>query len=166
MKKHNSIAITVSLVVAVTGVLFAGQLCGSCVAQPSSDPLIVKTRERNSIDEHGIFEKYDNTKNPSERRERLDAFAGYLNKNPHFQAYIMSYGGRRTYRGEAKSRGESAKRFLVKSKGINTKRITVIDAGYREDWVVELWYGIACGSRPTPLPTIDRNQVIMRSRRN
>jgi len=165
MKNHNSIAALGCIALAVTSVVNASQPRGFGITHTSFNPLIVSTIERNSTDEHGIFEKYDSNKNASERRERLDAFAGYLKENPHFQAYIMSYGGRRTYRGEAKSRGESAKRYLVKSKRIRATQITVIDAGYREDWVVELWYGVAGASSPAPLPTIDKKQVIMRSSR-
>jgi hypothetical protein len=147
----------------VTCVVIANQLNDFCVAPAFSNRLIVKASEYKSRDEHGIFEKYDNSKNAGERRERLDAFAVYLKENQHFQAYIMSYGGRRSYLGEAKTRGKSAKRYLVKSKGVKPSRITVIDAGYREDWTIELWYGVTGGSGPVPLPTIDRKQVIIRS---
>ena len=145
----------------MTGVVIANQLNGFCVA-PVWNREIIKESVCKSRDEHGIFEKYDNSKNAEERRERLDAFAGYLKENQHFQAYIMSYGGRRSYRGEAKTRGTSAKRYLVKSNGIKPSRITVIDAGYREDWTIELWYGVTGGSSPAPLPTIDRKHVIIR----
>jgi hypothetical protein len=165
MKEHHSIATMFCLAFGVTGALVASHLIGSCVAQASSDLLIIQAKERNSLDEHGIFEKYDNSRNASERRERLDAFASYLKENPHFQAYIMSYAGRRTFRGEAKTRGQSAKRYLVKSKGVKPSRITVVDAGYRQHWVVELWYGVTGGSSPVPLPTVDRKHVIMRSGR-
>ena len=114
-------------------------------------------------DDHNIFEKYDGSKNVKERRKRLDALANYLKENPHFQAYIMSYGGRRSCVGEAVIRGKNAKSYLVKSKGIKSRRVTVIDAGYREHWVIELWYGVAGGSSPTPLETIEREQVILKS---
>ena len=159
MKQHNSIA----TIFGVMGVLIASHLCAICVGEASRNPLINRATEQNSIDEHGIFEKYDNSKNASERRKRLNAFASYLKENPHFQGYIMSYGGRRTFLREAETRGESAKRYLMKSKGIKASRISVIDGGYREHWVVELWYGVTGGSRPVPLPTIDRKQVMMRS---
>ncbi len=159
MKKHKSIATLFCIALDVMGVVVASSLEGFCVAHQ----VIVQERERNSRDEHGIFEKYDNRKNTSQRQERLDAFASYLKENPHFQAYIMSYGGRRTSPGEAKTRGRSAKRYLVKSKGMKSSRITVIDAGYRENWVVELWYGVTGGTSPIRLPTIDRKHVRMRS---
>lgn len=160
MKQHN-FATMFSFAV----IVIVSHLCGFCVAEASSNRPITKARERDSIDEHGIFEKYDKSKNASERKERLDAFASYLKENPHFQAYIMSYGGRRTFLREAKTRGQSAKKYLMK-KGIKPSRITVIDAGYREHWVVELLYGVTGGSSPEPLPTIDRKQVIMRSGRS
>ena len=75
MKEHNSIATMFCIALGVMGVVIASHLYGFCVALASSNALIIKARECNSIDEHGIFEKYDNSKNASERRERLDAFA-------------------------------------------------------------------------------------------
>ena len=75
----------------------------------------------------------------------------------------MSYGGRRSFLREAKTRGQDAKKYLVKVKGIKARRITVIDAGYHENWVVELWYGVAGGPPPVPLPTIHKKHIKMRS---
>ena len=161
MKQQNPTKSMFCIALGVIAVVFASHLYGFGVAK-SLRNLLIQATERNRIDEHGIFEKYDNGKNASERRERLDAFADYLKENPHFQGYIMSYGGRRTTLGEAKTRGQSAKKYLVKSKGLKPSRVTVIDAGYKKDWVVELWYGVKGGSPPVPLPTIDKKQVVIR----
>jgi len=163
MNQQNSIASMFCTALSLIGVVIASHLYGFCIGEASSNRLIIQERKSDSIDEHGIFEKYDNRKNASEQKKRLRAFASYLKENPHFQAYIMSYGGRRTFLGEAKTRGRSATTYLVKSRGIKASAITVIDAGYREDWVVELWYGVKGGSPPVPLPTIDKKQVVMRT---
>lgn len=157
MKQQNSIATISCVAFGVIGVVIASHPRGFCVAQASLNPPITKARERKCIDEHGIFEKYDHSKNASERRERLDAFGSYLKENAHFQAYIMSYGGRRTFLREAKIRGQSAKKYMIKWQRIKPSRITVIDAGYREHWVVELWYGVKGGCSPVPIPAINRN---------
>lgn len=165
MKKDNSLS-SFCMALVVTTVIVPGQPNEFCVANASSSPLLVQSSDRTQGHEHGIFEAYDNSKNARMRKERLDAFADHLKENPHFQGYIMSYGGRRTFVGEAKVRGQSAKNYLVKSKGIRADRVTIIDAGYRESWVIQLWFGVAGGSNPVPLPTIDKNQVIIRARRS
>ena len=108
MKWYVSVATMVCIGLSVMGLVIASHRHGCRLAQASSNPQIIDARERNSIDEHGIFEKYDNSKTATGRRERLDAFASYLKENPHFQAYIMSYGGRRTFLREAKTRSGSA----------------------------------------------------------
>lgn len=163
MNKCNSSATVLCVALGLTVVVIPSDLRGFCAAQQTSSSPVIKDRARNSIDEHGIFEKYDNGKNVKERRERLDAFAIFLKENPHFEAYIMSYGGRRSFLREAKTRGQDAKKYLVKVKGIKARRITVIDAGYHENWVVELWYGVAGGPPPVPLPTIHKKHIKMRS---
>jgi hypothetical protein len=107
----------------------------------------------------GIFEEYDETKSLPQRVDRLDGFAIYLKENPSFQAYVISYGGRRSCPGEALSRASFAKDYLSKVKGIDRKRITALDAGYLDKWAVQLWIGAQGESPPTPMPTIDRRSV-------
>lgn len=161
MKDHELMGTMFCTALGLIAVLIGSHVDGFRVAVSPCNQKIVKEAARKSVDEHGIFERYGGSNTASERRERLDAFADYLNENQHFEAYIMSYGGRRTYFGEAKTLGRSAKRYLVRSKRIKSARITVIDGGYREDWVVELWYGVKGSMSPVALPTIDRKQVIM-----
>jgi hypothetical protein len=95
----------------------------------------------------------------NQRFERLDGLALYLKENGTFRAYIISYGGRRSCRGEALWRARFAKEYLSNVKNIDRKRITEIDGGYRDKWAVYLWVG-AQGEAPlTPLPTVDRRDV-------
>lgn len=106
-----------------------------------------------------IFEAYDETKSMKQRFERLDAFALYLKEAPSFRAYVISYGGRRSCRGEAFKRAQFAKEYLSRAKGIDQKRITALDGGYLDQWAVYLWVGGRGDSPPTPLPTVDRSKV-------
>ena len=105
-----------------------------------------------------IFEAYDDTKPMKARLERLDAFAFYLKESQNFRAYIMSYGGRRSCRGEAFERARIAKDYLSRIGGIDQDRITAIDAGYLDNWAVYLWVG-ALGEAPPHPPDIDRRGV-------
>jgi hypothetical protein len=106
-----------------------------------------------------IFEAYDETKSLKQRFERLDGFALYLKENPTFQAYVMSYGGRRSCRGEALRRARFAKQYLSNAKGIDRKRITTLDGGYLDQWAVYLWVGEQGEALPVPLPTVPRRDV-------
>jgi hypothetical protein len=106
----------------------------------------------------GIFEEYDGTKSLSQRLERLDAFALYL-KHTSLHGYVISYGGRRSCRGEALSRAQFAKNYLSKVKSIDRKRITALDGGYLDKWAVQLWFGAQGQSPPTRMSTIDRRSV-------
>jgi hypothetical protein len=106
----------------------------------------------------GIFEEYDETKSLLQRLERLDAFALYLN-HTSLQAYVISYGGRRSCRGEALSRARFAKDYLSKVKSLDRKRITALDGGYLDKWAVQLWFGAQGESPPTLMATIDHRNV-------
>src|SRR6266850_1450032 len=106
-----------------------------------------------------IFEAYDETKSMKQAFERLDGFALYLKAAPSFRAYVISYGGRRSCLGEALKRARFAKDYLSKVKGIDQKRITGIDGGYRDQWAVYLWVGARGEAPPTPMPTVYRRDV-------
>jgi hypothetical protein len=98
----------------------------------------------------GIFEEYDETKNLQQRLDRLDGFAQFLKLNPSFQAYLISYGGRRVCRAEAFRRAQFAKNYLSKVKSIERNRITALDGGYLDEWGVQLWFGAQGEAPPTP----------------
>lgn len=107
----------------------------------------------------GIFEEYDETKSLKQRLDRLNGFALFLKQNPSFQAYVISYGGRRSCQDEALRRARFAKNYLSKDKSIDGKRLTALDGGYLDEWVVQLWFGAKGELPPTPMPTIDRRSV-------
>jgi hypothetical protein len=76
---------------------------------------------------------------PHENKLRLDALSEYLRADDGAIAYLVSYGGRVSCRGEALARARSARTYLVSNGRINPARIKIIDAGYHDEWVVELW---------------------------
>lgn len=93
-------------------------------------------------------------------KARLDNFAIYLQQDqPEYKGYIIVYAGRRARAGEAKVRGERARNYLIKARGIEAERIVVMDGGHREKLEVEL-YALPCGvSPPTPYSTVDPCRV-------
>jgi len=87
----------------------------------------------------------------------LDNYAVALQNAPNTKAYIIAYGGRRdTARSEMKTRRSRIKRYLISERGIDAKRISVIDGGFRESLTIELWLmpegAVIPKSEPTVMP--------------
>lgn len=81
---------------------------------------------------------------------RLDKFASELKKRaPNSRGYIVVYAGCRAQKGEAKTRAEQAKEYIVKAHGIGSHRITTIDGGQRREMLIELH--IRARGQPRPL---------------
>ena len=107
------------------------------------------------------FEEYDETMNAQQVIERLEGLAEYLKTNPASRVYLVSYGGRRSCYAEAQTRAALAKRYITERKGIDRRRVSILDAGYRNNWVVELWIGNASRHDPPPprMRALDKSEV-------
>lgn len=83
--------------------------------------------------------KYDMYENlPFEdEKARLDNFAIQLQNELDSVGYVIVYAGRRARKNEAKEVCERAKRYLVKTRKINAKRVITIDGGHREQLTTE-----------------------------
>jgi hypothetical protein len=98
-----------------------------------------------------------------EEKAKLRGFAaelkkdGYLLKNA--QGHIISYGGKRTYPGEALKRAERVKRYLVEKERLEAGRLLIIDGGYRDSWTIELYIVPPGAGDPTPSPTVNPSEV-------
>jgi hypothetical protein len=104
------------------------------------------------------FDSYSDIPFESEKR-RLDSFAEQARRYASTQAYIMVHAGRRARNGEAKTRGERAKEYLVKVNGIDAGRITTIDGGHQEGLTVELYLVPIGAQPPLPAPTVEPSEV-------
>lgn len=90
---------------------------------------------------------------------RLDYLALQLQNTPDMQGFIIVYARRRARAGEAKARAERAKKYLVNERGIESRRILTMDGGHREELMVELYLGPRGAAAPTPVPTVDPNEI-------
>jgi hypothetical protein len=110
-----------------------------------------------------------------DEKARLDNFAVQLQNEPEVQGYIIFYGGRRhnypychsprqrlPRRGEAEARVERLKTYLVNSRGLDAKRITVVNGGYRDSWESELWIVPKGAHPPAPTPTVNPQDIRFR----
>ncbi|HEV7902308.1 MAG TPA: hypothetical protein VGO96_00600 [Pyrinomonadaceae bacterium] len=95
----------------------------------------------------------------NDEKARLDNFAVALQNDPGAQGYIIAYGGRRGPAGEAQTRADFAKNYLVNSRGIDAGRIATLDGGFREEATTELWLVPSGASPPTASPNVDASEV-------
>jgi hypothetical protein len=95
----------------------------------------------------------------NDEKARLDNFAIQLQNDPGAQGYIIAYGGRRGPAGEAQTRADFAKNYLVNSRGIDPGRIVTVDGGFREEATTELWLVPGGATPPTATPNVDASEV-------
>lgn len=80
----------------------------------------------------------------------LAYFAEQLQKSPSdATVYIIGYAGRRARVGEAQTRANQAKDYLTTKRGVDPKRIVIVDGGHRDPAGVELF--IIRRGQPKPL---------------
>jgi len=114
------------------------------------------------------FDEYGNIKFNDEKA-RLDNFAIQLQNQPGSTATIIVYG---SCAGEAQTRGDRARDYLVNTRGIDAGRITVVDGGCRSDLTVQLWIVPTGATAPaadtsgavTPCPECKRRPAPRRRR--
>ena len=104
------------------------------------------------VDEYGDI-------NFEDEKARLDYFVIELLNNPRARGYITVYGGRRARPNEARLRAVRAKTYLVMRRGIDARRIVIVDGGYREELTVVLHVVPAGVAPPVPWPTLDAREV-------
>ena len=107
------------------------------------------------------FEEYYADTSLDKTREILDAFGQHLKANPSLRTFLISYGGKQSCRDEALLRARLATGYLSKMHGISSRRFTILNEGYREAWVVELWVGSPGAALPSPTRTINKKGVMI-----
>lgn len=105
------------------------------------------------------FDFYDSTRNAEETRIVLDNLAKQLNTEPAFRVYLVAYAGKEACRNEARARLQEAKHYLKEKHKIDSSRVTLLDGGFQENWVVEIWLGVRQHTPPQKEPTLNKKQV-------
>lgn len=98
---------------------------------------------------------------------RLDNFAVRLQTYPEMQGYLIFYGGRRYdkrpgTRDQARARSRRLKDYLVNRRGMDARRLSVINGGYREEWTAELWLNPRDAAPPVATPTVRPDEIKFR----
>ena len=72
-------------------------------------------------------------------KARFDNLAIELQNAPDSQAYIIIYAGRTSRTGQADMLGRRTMSYLVNQRGVDARRITIINGGYRDTDFIEIW---------------------------
>jgi hypothetical protein len=92
-------------------------------------------------------------------KARLDNLAIELQNAPDAVAYIFVYAGRTSRVGQADALGRRAADYLENSRGVDARRINIINGGYREDDYIEIWICPPGSPSPQPSPTVQPGDV-------
>ena len=98
-----------------TGALKIGGLNPSCPSEASCSLIIDRPPPITKFDSYGVLLI-------NEEKVRLGNFATVLKNAPGAKGYVLSYGGRRGFAGEAKAMGERAKGYLVNERDIHAAK--------------------------------------------
>jgi PEGA domain len=92
-------------------------------------------------------------------KARLDNLAIELQNAPDATAYIFVYAGRNSRTGQADALGRRAADYLVNSRGVDSRRINIINGGYREEDYIEIWICPPGATSPQASPTVQPGDV-------
>ncbi len=92
-------------------------------------------------------------------KARLDNLAIELQGAPDTQAYIIVYAGRTSRAGQADMLGKRTTDYLVNQRGVDARRIIVINGGYRDTDFIEIWICPPGAKTPQPTPTVQPGDV-------
>jgi len=138
----------------VTATVAVAGISPACERQASCTTAIPYQVIGCGLDEYGDI-KFDDEK------ARLDNFAIEMQNDPTAKGYIICYGGRRGYEGEAQRRCDRAKKYVTTVRGIDPGHVVTVDGGFREDLTVRLTIVPAGATPPAPSPTVDPREVVI-----
>jgi hypothetical protein len=95
-----------------------------------------------------------------DEKAHLDNLAIALQQDKEVVAYIIVYSGRLSCEGEAKFRGERAKKWIVK-RGVEPERVVVVDAGYWSEAWTRLSPRPKSAKKPVPEPGLASHEVFV-----
>ncbi len=92
-------------------------------------------------------------------KARLDNLAVELQNTPDATAYIIIYAGRTSRAGQADMLGRRTIDYLTTARGVDARRIVIINGGYRDTDFIEIWICPPGAKPPQPSPTLQEGDV-------
>lgn len=150
---------TTGVVAPVTAAVEVGGLPASCERVTScATATFDGPKCQRPLDEYGDI-------NFEDEQARLDNFTIELQNDPAATAYILCYGGRVGYEGEAHSRCERVRDYVSNTRGIAADRIVTADGGFRENLTVVVWLIPSGATLPEANPTVNPADVTILKRK-
>jgi len=117
----------------------------TCSAYASASTSIDQKPEAKKITEYGAVAA-------TKENDLLDMFVIELQTDPISQGYIIAYRGPTSTDAKIAVATKRAKDFLVTKRGLDAKRLVVVNGGKRKIGVTELWLVPNGATPPTPKP--------------
>jgi hypothetical protein len=136
------------LTILVCSFIAYGNICLAQTVPPENSPV--------KFDEYGDLPTDDEA-------AHLDLFAGKLFNQPKLRGYILAYSEPRMERGSFLRRIYGIGRYLTEARGIETNRVVVVDGGFRERFVTQLWLVPEGAGPPLLAPTLSQPPVVTSS---
>ena len=92
-------------------------------------------------------------------KARLDNLAIELQGAPDVTAYIFVYAGRTSRPGQADALGQRAGDYLENARGVDSRRIKIINGGYRDEDYIEIWLCPPGAATPQASPTVQPGDI-------
>ncbi len=95
---------------------------------------------------------------------RLDNVAiAFRRESSDSVLYLIACAGRQGCVGDADRLNSRAKNYLVAKRGVDSRRIILMDGGYLRRPMIDIWISPSYGSPPPAVPNIDRKLVGVRN---
>lgn len=122
-------------------------------------------RQDASITDFVAFDEFGDLDVENEEA-RLDNYAVALQSSGRLDGYVVVYAGPVACPHEAWSRANRARRYLINKRGLAPSRLTAIDGGHREEFLVRLYAVPPNGGPPNLFPTIASTEArVVRNKR-
>lgn len=92
-------------------------------------------------------------------KARLDNLAIELQNTPDATGYLFVYSGRTSRVGQADRLGARALDYLTNTRGLDSRRIVLMNGGYRETDFYEFWIVPQGAEPPQPSPSLSPNEA-------
>jgi hypothetical protein len=129
----------------VTATVDLGGYDRTCSAYASASTIVDQKPEPKKITEYGAVA-------PAKENDSLDMFVIELQTDPTSQGYIIAYGGPTSTDAKISVATKRAKDYLVTKRGLDAKRLVIVNGGKRKTAVTELWLVPNGATPPTPKP--------------
>ena len=109
------------------------------------------------------FDSYSGKASLADVQARLDGFANQLQESNRekslYRGFILVYAGRSAHPQEAKLVADCLKKYLLKVRQVDPENIIAVDAGYQDEFKVELYIMPKDAYPPLLKPTVSPKKV-------